>query len=110
MSDGRICVFKPDAACRLAVRSYVYPMSLTILMVLLLKAYSDTLSNTPLAWYSPATGVDIAHLALTSEVESIRDEILVAIVLLRLRLGERYALYQEGVARPGGMFGYSTLN
>jgi hypothetical protein len=79
-------------------------------MSLFLKAYSDASSNTPLAWYAPATGIDKAHLALTSGVESIRDEILVAMVLLRLRLGERYALYQEGVARPGGMFGYSTLN
>jgi hypothetical protein len=78
-------------------------------MALLFKAYSDTSSNTPLAWYAPA-GIDKAHLALTADVESIRDEILVAMVLLRLRLGERYALYQEGVARPGGMFGYSTLN
>jgi hypothetical protein len=83
---------------------------LPILMALLLKAYSDTSSNTLLAWYAPATGIDKAHLALISDVELIRDEILVAMVLLCLRLGERYALYQEGVARPGGLFGYSTLN
>jgi hypothetical protein len=74
--------------------------NLRTLSPLLSQVYTDTVYSEPLAWYATETAEHSAYLAVTPAGESVRDDVLVALIVLRVQLAVGYKTYKvaDGMA------------